>query len=139
MIPVVIDTNVFVSAMRASGGASRQIIRQALEGVWRPLFSTALWLEYEALLARPVWTAETTPTERREVMAALASVGLWVDIWFGWRPNLPDEGDNFLIELAVAGGARAIITHNVRDLRRGELVWNDLLILTPGESLERLR
>ncbi len=125
--------------MRASGGASRQIIRQALEGVWRPLFSTALWLEYEALLARPVWTAETTPTERREVMAALASVGLWVDIWFGWRPNLPDEGDNFLIELAVAGGARAIITHNVRDLRRGELVWNDLLILTPGESLERLR
>jgi hypothetical protein len=41
-----------------------------------------------------------------------------------------------LFELAVAGGARAVITHNVRDLRRGELIWDDILILTPAECLE---
>ena len=55
-----------------------------------------------------------------------------------WRPNLPDEGDNHLIELAVAGAALAVITHNVRDLRGGELLWDNLLILTPAECLERL-
>jgi putative PIN family toxin of toxin-antitoxin system len=142
-IPVVIDTNVFVSAMRSGGGASRQIIRRALDGVYRPLFSNALWLEYEDLLGRPIWTdatwtAATTPVERRQVMAALAASGEWVNIWFGWRPNLPDEADNYLFELAVAGGARAVITHNVRDLRRGELVWDDMLILTPAECLEKL-
>jgi predicted nucleic acid-binding protein len=29
------------------------------------------------------------------------------------RPFLPDPGDEFLLELAVAGHADAIITHNV--------------------------
>jgi putative PIN family toxin of toxin-antitoxin system len=135
-IPVVIDTNVFVSALRSGGGASREVIRRALDGVYRPLFSNALWLEYEDLLGRPIWTTETTQGERREVMAALAASGEWITIWFAWRPNLRDEGDNHLFELAVAGGARAVITHNVRDLRRGELIWDDILILTPAECLE---
>jgi putative PIN family toxin of toxin-antitoxin system len=139
MIPVVIDTNVFVAALRSGGGASRQVLRSAIEGVYRPLFSNALWSEYEDLLARPVWTDETTETERWNVLAALAAAGEWVKIYYGWRPNLPDEGDNHLIELAVAGGARAVITHNVRDLRRGELRWENLLVLTPSQCLETLR
>jgi len=139
MTPVVIDTNVFVAGLRSDGGASRQVLRRALEGAYRPLFSNALWLEYEDLLARPVWTAETSDEDRRQVLAALAAAGQWVKIYFGWRPNLRDEGDNHLIELAVAGGARAIITHNIRDLRRAELRWADLLVLPPSECLEELR
>lgn len=57
-------------------------------------------------------------------------------VYYGWRPNLPDEGDNHLIELAIAGGAEAIVTHNVHDLRRGELSWPGLRIQTPHEFLE---
>ncbi len=30
-------------------------------------------------------------------------------VYYGWRPNLPDEGDNHLIELALAGSAQAIV------------------------------
>jgi predicted nucleic acid-binding protein len=90
------------------------------------------------LLARPVWTAETTANQRRQVLAALAAAGQWVKIYYGWRPNLPDEGDNHVIELAIAGGARAVVTHNVRDLRRGELRLGGLLVLMPAECLERL-
>jgi hypothetical protein len=56
-----------------------------------------------------------------------------------WRPNLPDEADNHLIELAMAGGAAAIITHNVRDIRRGELLLNGLRVHTPAEYLEETR
>ena len=52
--------------------------------------------------------------------------------------NLPDEADNHLIELALAGHADAIVTHNVRDLRRGELSFPDLHILTPTEFLKSL-
>lgn len=135
---IVIDANVSVAALRSGGGASRQIVRGALEGRYRPLFSNALWLEYEDLMGRPVWTAETTGSEREQILAALAAAGRWIKIYYGWRPNLADEGDNHLIELAVAGGARAIVTHNVRHLRGGELRWRDLAILTPSECLETL-
>jgi putative PIN family toxin of toxin-antitoxin system len=139
MISLVIDTNVFVAALRSGGGASRQVVRKAIEGAYRPLFSNALWLEYEDLLARPVWTSQTTAEERQQVLAALAASGDWVKIYYGWRPNLPDEGDNYLIELAVAGGAQAIVTHNVRDLRRSELRWSNFKVLTPAECLETLK
>ena len=138
MTLIVIDTNVFVAALRSGGGAAREVVRGALEGWYCPIFSNALWLEYEDLLGRQVWTEETTDQERRQVLAGLAAAGRWIKIYYGWRPNLADESDNHLIELAVAGGARAIVTHNVRHLRRGELRWRDLLVLTPSECLERL-
>jgi plasmid stability protein len=46
---------------------------------------------------------------------------------------------DFLIELAVAGGTRAIVTHNVRDLRRSELRWSNFKAPTPAECLETLK
>jgi len=45
---------------------------------------------------------------------------LWTEVFFLWRPNLRDEADNCIIETAVAGGARMIVTRNVRDLRSGD-------------------
>jgi len=136
MIPVVIDTNVFVAALRSEGGASRAVLRRALDGTLEPLFGNALWLEYQDLLGRPVWGDTTTADERRDVLAALARQGRWVTVYFGWRPNLPDEGDNHLIELALAGGAQAIVTHNLRDLRGGDLRLGTLRIMTPAKYLE---
>jgi putative PIN family toxin of toxin-antitoxin system len=138
MADIVLDTNVFVSALRSDGGASRAVLRQILQGRHIPLFGNALWLEYLDLLSRPVWTDLTTPQERLQILAALARMGRWVTVYYRWRPNLPDEGDNHLIELAVAGAAQAIITHNVRDIARGQLAWKDLLVLTPAKFLEKL-
>ena len=136
MVELVVDTNVFVSALRSKEGASREVLRRALLGQYRPIFGNALWLEYEDLLGRAVWTSQTTADDRRLLLAALAKVGRWAVVHYRWRPNLPDEGDNHLIELAVAANARAIITHNVRDVARGELVWGLLQVLTPAQCLE---
>jgi len=36
-------------------------------------------------------------------------------IHFLWRPHLPDHKDDLVLELALAGSATFIITHNVRD------------------------
>jgi len=63
------------------------------------------------------------------------SVCRWVEVFFAWRPSLPDEADNRLVELAVAGNAMAIVTRNTRDLARGELRFPSLKILTPSPAL----
>ena len=89
-------------------------------------------------MGRPVWGDATTADERRLVLAALASRARWVTVYYGWRPNLPDEGDNHLIELALAGGANAIVTHNLRDLRGGQLRLGSLRVLTPAQCLKEL-
>lgn len=102
----------------------------------QPLFGNALWLEYQDFLGRPVWGDGTTPDERIAVLAALGKQGRWVTVYYGWRPNLPDEADNHLIELALAGGAAAIVTHNLRDVRGGELRLGSLRVLTPAQCLE---
>lgn len=138
MVDIVLDTNVLVAALRSDGGAAREVLRRIFLGRYRPLFGNALWLEYEDLLGRDVWTPATTDGERRIILATLAQHGRWVSTYFGWRPNLPDEADNHLIELAVAGQATAIVTHNVRDVARGELIWKSLRVLTPAQCLEEL-
>jgi predicted nucleic acid-binding protein len=51
-------------------------------------------------------------TERDELLDIFLSVCRWTRIYYGWRPNLPDEADNHLVELAVAGSARAIVTRS---------------------------
>ena len=112
------------------------VLRRALSGDFQPLFGNALWQEYCDLLGRDVWGAATTSQERSQVLAALAQRGRWVTIYYGWRPNLPDEADNHLLELALAGVADAIVTHNVRDIGRGELLFDQLRVLTPAQCLE---
>lgn len=135
---VVIDTNVLVAGLRSGGGASREIIRLALTGKIKPIFGNALWLEYEDLLGRDIWTNSTSDSERRQVLSALIKVGQWVTVYYGWRPNLPDEADNHLIELAIAGGADVIITHNIRDIKRGELL-NSIKVQSPSDFLEIMK
>jgi predicted nucleic acid-binding protein len=79
-----------------------------------------------------------TARARLDVLAALASVSEWVEIYYAWRPNPRDEGVNHLLELAVAGSASAIVTDNVKDLTFGELHFPSIRVLTPADLLKEL-
>jgi putative PIN family toxin of toxin-antitoxin system len=93
--------------------------------------------EYEyAVLDPRLPESLATERERQELLVAIASVGRWVNVYYLWRPNLRDETDNHLVELAVAGGAVAIVRHNVRDLTSGELVFPSLRVITPATFLK---
>ena len=66
---------------------------------------------------------------------AFLSVSQWVNIYFLWRPNLSDEADNHLIELALAGNALSIVTNNVKDFQKTELLFPHLSILKPEQII----
>lgn len=134
---VVVDTSVLVNALLGPSGPARALIRQCLEDHYKPLISNALFQEHEAVTNRPhiLKQCALTKPELRELLNAYYSVCEWVPIYYLWRPNLPDEGDNFLIELAVAGNAYCVVTNNVRDLKKSELVFPDLHIMTPEQLL----
>jgi len=137
---IVLDTSVFVSALLGPAGASREVLRACLDGRLQPLMGAALVAEYESLLSRTELFERSLLdlAERETVLNGFLSVCRWTNIYYGWRPNLRDEGDNHLIELAVAGGAEAIVTKNVRDLRSGELRFPGLRILQPADLLKEI-
>ena len=134
---IVIDTSVLVSALIGKEGPSREVLRQCLMGHYKPLISNALFSEYEDVATREK-TLELCPLEPQEIrdlLNALYSVCHWVPIYYLWRPNLKDEDDNFLVELAVAGNGKYIVTNNTRDLHSAELSFKDLKIVTPEAFL----
>lgn len=138
---IIVDTNVIASALTSGTGANREVLRCCLVGLAEPLIGNALFHEYESLAARPSVNARCplSPNERDALLNAFLGTCTWVRITFRWRPNLRDESDNHLVELAVAGGAVAIVTNNVRDLRSGELLFPEIGILTPAAFLKTLR
>jgi putative PIN family toxin of toxin-antitoxin system len=137
---IVVDTNVFIGAILSPEGENRDVLRACLLGRARPLMGAALFHEYEDLLGRSGLMSKSplTPRERQDLFAAFLSVAEWVKVYFLWRPNLPDEADNHLVELALAGTAATIVTHNLRDLQKGELHFPGLKIATPRQFISTL-
>jgi len=136
---VVVDTNVFIGACLGSNPSSG-VIASCLQRRIYPVMGTALLLEYEDILGRDeIFTRSPLHREEREeLLDIFLSICQWTHIYFGWRPNLPDEGDNHLVELAVAGGATRIITHNLRDLQGKGLKFSGLEIVSPDQCLQEI-
>ena len=135
---IILDTNIFVGACLGSR-YDNLVIRGCLTGDFKPLVSHALLFEYEDLIGRgsifdhPV----ALNFEEREILFnALYSVCRLIDVSYLWRPNLKDEGDNFIVELAVAGNANYIVTKNLKDFRQSELVFDSFKVITPKQLLE---
>lgn len=136
---IVVDTNIFVGACLGMGPASR-VVATCLQGRCEPLMGAALFTEYEDVLGRPELfrTCRLSPSERNELLDIFLAHCRWTRIYFAWRPNLPDEADNHLVELAVAGGAHFIVTRNLRDVARMELRFPELRIAGPEDFLKEI-
>ena len=135
---VVLDTNIIVGAMLRDGGAARAALRLCLQGEVQPLIGVALFAEMEDVLSREhlFRTSKLTQAERQELFAAFLSVTQWVPIYYTWRPNLRDEADNHVVDLAVAGNAEYIVTQNERDFEKMELEFPHLKLATAAEFME---
>ena len=137
---VVVDTNVMVSALMKSDSTPRRVLRACLQHQCQPLMGNALLAEYEDVLCRPALfkNCQLSKAERLRFLDDFLSVCEWVSVYYLWRPNLRDEGDNHVLELAVAGGAQSIVTGNTADFTHTALRFPAIAVVTPRDFLVNL-
>jgi uncharacterized protein len=90
--------------------------------------------EYRAVLARPEFSFD--PNHVEDALLVLADAE-WI-LPDPLKLTLPDPSDRLFIEVAVAGGADAIVTGNPKHFRANE-GRIDIPVLTPRQYLDRLR
>jgi putative PIN family toxin of toxin-antitoxin system len=113
---IVIDTNVLLSALRSNRGASHKLLKMIPENKFTLCSSPALVLEYEDVLKRHAQKEiQQSEKEVDDILNYLCSVGEHTKIYYLWRPTLKDPSDDMVLELAVASGAKVIVTYNLKD------------------------
>ncbi len=133
------DTDAVVAAMRSPSGGSAALVRAARRQEVTLTATVPLAIEYEATCARAehMTAAGFGVGELAVFLDALVALLDPADVWFLWRPQLRDPGDELVLEAAVNGRADAIVGFNRRDFgaapgRFGIEFWS------PGEALRRL-
>lgn len=132
----VLDTNILAAGLRSRRGASFAVLGLLAEGRFRGLATTALFLEYEAVLKRPEQRDAhgLGLQEVERLLCELAAILEPVDVRFTWRPQLADPADELVLEAAVNGRADALVTHNVRDFAAAARFG--VPVLRPGDFLQ---
>ena len=134
---VVIDTNVVVAALRSDRGASFRLLQNIDSDAFEVVVSVPLVLEYEEQLLAQASQMGLTARDIRDVLDYLCHIAVPVDVFFLWRPTLRDPDDDMLLEAAVAGGCRKIITFNERDFAEARRF--DIEVQSPGEFLREIK
>jgi putative PIN family toxin of toxin-antitoxin system len=139
---VVLDTNVLFQSLHSSTGASHFILGLVRLQKIKLALSLKTFAEYEDVLKRKksLKLLGLEPKDIEDVLAFIAYMGRPFDTHFLFRPNLRDENDNIFVELAVASGAKYVITNNIRDFMKGaQLRFLEFQVVTPGEFVKMWR
>ncbi len=113
---IVIDTNVFYSALRSQLGGSHRLLREVGRNeAFRIHLSVPLVLEYEEVAKRNSRGLGLTYQDIDDVLDYLCSQAQLHNVHYLWRPLLPDREDDMLLELAVEANCSQIVTFNLRD------------------------
>lgn len=136
---IVVDTNIIIGACLGTG-AENAVIAACLKGQCIPLMGNPLFNEFEDVFDRDdlFKNCRLSGDERIELLDVFFSCCEWTRVYYAWRPNLPDEADNHLVELAIAGGADFIVTRNLRHLKNMELRFPQLRIVAPEALLKEI-
>ena len=71
------------------------------------------------------------------MLNGLCARGEYRRIHFLWRPQLSDQKDDHILELAIAAGGADIVTHNVNDFAQSSIF--KVRIITPAKLLGELK
>jgi uncharacterized protein len=119
---LVLDANVFVSAIISSSSKARQAFDRAVDtGII--LMSNSVFLEISEVLLRPKFDRYIDRPKRQNFIEDLLEIVNFVEI-DQQISECRDPKDNKYLELAVCGGAKSIVTGD-----------NDLLVLNPFRGI----
>ncbi len=130
---IVLDTCVFISALRSRQGASFKLLSVIDDEKIDLYLSVPLILEYEAVAKRMSRTIGLTHSSIEDIIDYLCAIGKHRQVHFLWRPNLKDPGDDFILELSVESECDYIVTHNIKDFVGAEKFQVE--VVTPQKFL----
>ena len=133
---IVIDTNVMVAGLRSRRGSAFRLLMLVGTGRFAMHLSVPLVLEYEEALLRELPHLQVPRSVVEEVLDFHCTVATRHQIFFLWRPSLPDPDDDMLLELAVTARCDFIVTYNTRDFVGVERFA--LQVLEPGAFLRSI-
>ncbi|MEH2363664.1 putative toxin-antitoxin system toxin component, PIN family [Nostoc sp.] len=133
---VVLDTNVIVAGLRSKRGSAFRLLTLVGTGVFDIHLSVTLVLEYQEVLSRELPNLYVTLLDVEEFIEFHCSVAMQHQIFFLWRPYLPDPKDDMVLELAVKARCDNVITYNARDFNG--IKQFGIKILTPAEFLQSI-
>jgi putative PIN family toxin of toxin-antitoxin system len=138
-VRLVLDTNVLVAAQRSGAGASALLLSAARERRVTLLASTALFVEYEAVLTRAEHLSAAGATREVVIAAldALATIIEPVEIRFMWRPLVPDPDDDMVLEATVNGRADGLVTFEVTTFAAAVKSFG-IDVMTPAEAWSKI-
>ena len=100
--------------------------------------SVPLVLEYEEILLNKLDRKIFSQDDISDIINYICKVGIFVPIFYLWRPFLTDPEDDHILELAVAANCSHIVTYNKKDFRDVEEQFG-IKIINSAEFLELLR
>ena len=132
---IVLDTNVIVSALCSSAGASFALIQALPSPKFTPVLSATLWSEYLDVVHRSDVIPPAVSKTTRDTVCDMVLVHAKLRrVHFRWRTQLPDPDDAHVLEVAVAGRASYIVTHNIKDF--GPARSFGITAITPGDFIK---
>lgn len=138
---VVLDTCVIFQALYSQSGASHAILQMVRNGDLQMVISTPVFVEYCDVCLRKssLELFELTEEDVWDVLNFIAYISVKIDIKYLLRPNLQDEGDNLIMELAFASDSRYLITKNVRDFTcNSDLHFDGVTVITPADFMQKV-
>lgn len=134
---IVVDTNVFVAALRSQYGASYKLFLLLDSGRFEINLSVPLAIEYEAASKRLIGKkGNLKASDIDDILDYVYAVANRRKVYYLWRPFLSDPKDDMVLELAVAAGCEIIVTYNKDDFKGVEQFG--IRVLTAQEFLQKI-
>ena len=131
---IVLETNVIVSGLLHSFSASGEIVRMVTLGELQLCYDARILSEYKEVLLRTKFAFD--PTDVDDLLAQIEACGFAVAAG-PLVKRLPDLDDEPFLEVALAGGARYLVSGNPKHYPGKDR--EGMVVVSPAQFLENYR